>query len=55
MSLVSVYPAALVNLLIDNRQVMHRSTPFSDQMEVRDMRRTTVFDDGPERFGVSSF
>jgi len=39
----------------DNRQVMHRSTPFSDQMEVRDMRRTTVFDDGPERLGVASF
>jgi len=36
----------------DNRQVMHRATPFSDQMEVRDMRRTTVFDDGPERNGV---
>jgi len=36
----------------DNRQVMHRGTAFSDQMEVRDMRRTTIFDDGPERNGV---
>jgi len=39
----------------DNRQVMHRATPFSDQMEVRDMRRTTVFDDGPEKMGVKPF
>jgi len=36
----------------DNRQTMHRATPFSDQMEVRDMRRTTVFDDGPDKNGV---
>lgn len=32
-------------------QSMHRATPFSDQMEVRDMRRTTVFDDGPYAHG----
>lgn len=31
---------------------MHRATPFHDQMEVRDMRRTTVFDDGPYKDGV---
>ena len=31
---------------------MHTATPFEDQMEKRDMRRTTVFDDGPEQFGV---
>ncbi|GAA6015520.1 hypothetical protein JCM10207_008622 [Rhodosporidiobolus poonsookiae] len=37
----------------DNRCSMHMATPFSDQMEVRDMRRTTVFDDGPDAFGVS--
>ncbi|GAA5827741.1 hypothetical protein JCM11251_007650 [Rhodosporidiobolus azoricus] len=36
----------------DNRASMHRATPFSDQMEVRDMRRTTVFDDGPYSYGV---
>ncbi|KAI5122651.1 hypothetical protein M0805_007913 [Coniferiporia weirii] len=36
----------------DNRATMHRATPFSDQMEVRDMRRTTVFDDGPDKDGV---
>ncbi|GJN93848.1 hypothetical protein Rhopal_006907-T1 [Rhodotorula paludigena] len=35
----------------DNRASMHRATPFSDQMEVRDMRRTTVFDDGPYAHG----
>ncbi|OCB86047.1 alpha-ketoglutarate-dependent 2,4-dichlorophenoxyacetate dioxygenase [Sanghuangporus baumii] len=39
-------------LFSDNRCTMHRATPFSDQMEVRDMRRTTVFDDGPEKNGV---
>lgn len=36
----------------DNRQSMHRGTAFHDQMEVRDMRRTTVFDDGPYKDGV---
>ena len=36
----------------DNRQTMHRATPFHDQMEVRDMRRTTVFDDGSYKNGV---
>ncbi|KAL5525102.1 hypothetical protein ACEPAF_8971 [Sanghuangporus sanghuang] len=36
----------------DNRCTMHRATPFSDQMEVRDMRRTTVSDDGPYMYGV---
>jgi len=39
-------------IIWDNRQVMHRGTPFDDQSEVRDMRRTTVFDDGEERLGV---
>lgn len=36
----------------DNRQSMHRATTFSDQMERRDMRRTTVFDDGESKDGV---
>ncbi|PRQ70947.1 alpha-ketoglutarate-dependent 2,4-dichlorophenoxyacetate dioxygenase [Rhodotorula toruloides] len=36
----------------DNRTSMHRATPFSDQMERRDMRRTTVFDDGPYAQGA---
>jgi len=39
-------------IIWDNRQVMHRGTPFEDQSEVRDMRRTTVFDDGGESLGV---
>ncbi|KZS95865.1 alpha-ketoglutarate-dependent 2,4-dichlorophenoxyacetate dioxygenase [Sistotremastrum niveocremeum HHB9708] len=38
--------------LVNNRIVMHRGRPFSDQMEVRDMRRTTVFDDGPGSLGA---
>lgn len=37
----------------DNRTTMHRATPFSDQMEKRDMRRTTVFDDSPSANGVN--
>ncbi|PAV15711.1 alpha-ketoglutarate-dependent 2,4-dichlorophenoxyacetate dioxygenase [Pyrrhoderma noxium] len=37
----------------DNRQVMHRATPFNDQSDIRDLRRTTVYDDGPESFGVN--
>jgi len=37
----------------DNRQVMHRGTDFDDALEVRDMRRTTVFDDGPGRVGIN--
>ncbi|KIJ51277.1 hypothetical protein M422DRAFT_244459 [Sphaerobolus stellatus SS14] len=36
----------------DNRCTMHRATPFSDQMERRDMRRTTVLDDSPSSHGV---
>lgn len=36
----------------DNRQSMHRATTFSDQMERRDMRRTTIFDDGAHSHGV---
>jgi len=35
-----------------NITVLHRATPFSDQMEIRDMRRTTVFDDGPFAHGI---
>jgi alpha-ketoglutarate-dependent 2,4-dichlorophenoxyacetate dioxygenase len=37
---------------IDNRTTMHTATPFDDQAEKRDMRRTTVFDDGPDAFGA---
>ncbi|EJD04872.1 alpha-ketoglutarate-dependent 2,4-dichlorophenoxyacetate dioxygenase [Fomitiporia mediterranea MF3/22] len=36
----------------DDRCTMHRATSFSDQSEVRDMRRTTVYDDGPYQNGV---
>ncbi|BGP35078.1 hypothetical protein JCM10296v2_006908 [Rhodotorula toruloides] len=36
----------------DNRTSMHRAAPFSDQTEKRDMRRTTVFDDGPHALGA---
>ena len=41
-----------VDSVTDNRQVLHAATSFQDQSEERDMRRTTVLDDGPEAFGV---
>ena len=36
----------------DNRCTMHKATAFNDQENRRDMRRTTVFDHGPNAFGV---
>ncbi|KAH8114927.1 alpha-ketoglutarate-dependent 2,4-dichlorophenoxyacetate dioxygenase [Phellopilus nigrolimitatus] len=44
-------PGDLVRLLGQSRVYASRDA-FSDQMEVRDMRRTTVFDDGPDKDGV---
>jgi alpha-ketoglutarate-dependent 2,4-dichlorophenoxyacetate dioxygenase len=35
----------------DNRCTMHRATGFKDQVNRRDMRRTTVMDNGPRCFG----
>jgi alpha-ketoglutarate-dependent 2,4-dichlorophenoxyacetate dioxygenase len=31
---------------------MHRATAFKDQENRRDMRRSTVYDHGPQAFGV---
>ncbi|KAI5245836.1 putative alpha-ketoglutarate-dependent 2,4-dichlorophenoxyacetate dioxygenase [Aureobasidium subglaciale] len=36
----------------DNRQSMHRSNPYTESMSARDVRRSTVIDDGPLAFGV---
>ncbi|PSS27616.1 hypothetical protein M430DRAFT_71130, partial [Amorphotheca resinae ATCC 22711] len=36
----------------DNRCTMHRATAFKDQENRRDMRRSTVYDHGPQAFGV---
>lgn len=36
----------------DNRCTMHRATAFEDQANRRDMRRTTVYDNGPYVFGA---
>ncbi|KAI9873526.1 MAG: hypothetical protein M1830_000309 [Pleopsidium flavum] len=36
----------------DNRCTMHRATAFEDQINRRDMRRTTVYDHGPYAFGA---
>lgn len=36
----------------DNRQSMHRANPYTDQMKARDVRRTTIIDDGPFAFGL---
>lgn len=37
----------------DNRQTMHRASPYDENMGVRDVRRATVYDDGDAAFGVS--
>ncbi|KAK3110969.1 hypothetical protein LTR53_014223 [Teratosphaeriaceae sp. CCFEE 6253] len=36
----------------DNRQCMHRANPYTTDMTARDVRRTTVVDDGPDAWGV---
>jgi alpha-ketoglutarate-dependent 2,4-dichlorophenoxyacetate dioxygenase len=36
----------------DNRQSMHRSNLYTPTMTARDVRRTTVIDDGPLAWGV---
>lgn len=36
----------------DNRCTMHRATSFEDQLNRRDMRRTTVYDHGQYAFGA---
>ncbi|THY89062.1 putative alpha-ketoglutarate-dependent 2,4-dichlorophenoxyacetate dioxygenase [Aureobasidium pullulans] len=38
----------------DNRQSMHRSNPYLEGMSARDVRRSTVVDDGPFAFGATS-
>jgi hypothetical protein len=35
------------------RQSMHRANPYTDQMTARDVRRSTILDDGPLAFGVT--
>ncbi|RDW62411.1 hypothetical protein BP6252_11844 [Coleophoma cylindrospora] len=37
----------------DNRQSMHRANVYTDQMTARDVRRSTIIDDGALAFGVS--
>lgn len=37
-----------------HRQSMHRSNPYLEGMSARDVRRSTVIDDGPFAFGVKS-
>ncbi|EED24625.1 alpha-ketoglutarate-dependent 2,4-dichlorophenoxyacetate dioxygenase, putative [Talaromyces stipitatus ATCC 10500] len=37
----------------DNRQSMHRANPYTETMTVRDVRRSTIIDDGPMAYGVS--
>lgn len=32
---------------------MHRANPYTTAMTARDVRRTTVIDDGPLAFGVT--
>ncbi|KAJ6013818.1 alpha-ketoglutarate-dependent 2-4-dichlorophenoxyacetate dioxygenase [Penicillium herquei] len=37
----------------DNRQSMHRANPYAEPMTARDVRRSTILDDGPLAFGAS--
>jgi hypothetical protein len=37
-----------------HRQSMHRSNPYLESMSARDVRRSTIIDDGPFAFGVQS-
>ncbi|KAJ5627700.1 hypothetical protein N7490_009928 [Penicillium lividum] len=37
----------------DNRQSMHRANPYTEAMTARDVRRSTIFDDGPLAYGAS--
>ncbi|KAF2711204.1 putative alpha-ketoglutarate-dependent 2,4-dichlorophenoxyacetate dioxygenase [Pleomassaria siparia CBS 279.74] len=36
----------------DNRQSMHRANPYTTSMTARDVRRSTVIDEGPLAYGV---
>ncbi|PYH94652.1 putative alpha-ketoglutarate-dependent 2,4-dichlorophenoxyacetate dioxygenase [Aspergillus ellipticus CBS 707.79] len=36
----------------DNRQSMHRANPYTESMTARDVRRSTIIDDGPLASGV---
>ncbi|KAI7184887.1 putative alpha-ketoglutarate-dependent 2,4-dichlorophenoxyacetate dioxygenase [Hortaea werneckii] len=38
----------------DNRQSMHRANPYTSTMGARDVRRSTVIDDGPLAWGISN-
>ncbi|KAJ5687874.1 hypothetical protein N7536_010493 [Penicillium majusculum] len=38
----------------DNRQSMHRANPYTATMTARDVRRSTILDDGPWASGVST-
>ncbi|KAJ5081016.1 hypothetical protein N7456_013726 [Penicillium angulare] len=37
----------------DNRQSMHRANPYTEHMTARDVRRSTILDDGPLAFGAT--
>ncbi|OJJ46428.1 hypothetical protein ASPZODRAFT_16194 [Penicilliopsis zonata CBS 506.65] len=37
----------------DNRQSMHRANPYTETMTARDVRRSTIIDDGPQAHGVA--
>lgn len=40
------------SLTAAQRQSMHRSNPYLEDMSARDVRRSTVVDDGPFAFGI---
>jgi len=37
----------------DNRQSMHRANPYTESMTARDVRRSTIVDDGPLAWGAT--
>lgn len=38
----------------DNRQSMHRASAYDEKMGARDVRRSTVYDDGDAAMGVAA-
>jgi hypothetical protein len=42
------------SLTAAHRQSMHRSNLYLESMSARDVRRSTVIDDGPFAFGVAA-
>jgi alpha-ketoglutarate-dependent taurine dioxygenase len=42
-------------IIWDNRRALHRATPWRDNGRIRDMRRTTLLERGPEVSATSRY